>query len=540
MLPFLDKGYTIFIIWRAIVDKCVRCGRRFLFQKLDQTHKCKECARVTNLENEAAAVSEKLDYLVGEIQQAEAKLNNLRKNHDEIYIGLVKSAKEKALAAVAGQISQKKEEFVQTNNKLEAARTSLEALIDERKSEEKKLESTTNRLVKIQTTLKSIRASLKRYFETGAEDMLPNTDTIEQIDKLLEPTVKLHFHSMDVRELNKRFSQNAAVIRETLARYQDRYTTKGNLAIYQLMVIGLEAELQNILNNLSYDKLDKSLEAVVKITDKYEAITSSGNQNIAPTVKRFIGEIQNLYDEAVQIEYEYYIKKQRIKEEQRALREQMREEAAEKKRLEEERKRVQIEESKYLSELENLKEQLTNALDELKRQQINQRIGEVTKQLAQVEEKKEGILRLQHGKAGYVYIISNLGSFGKNVFKIGMTRRLEPIERINELGDASVPYRFDIHCMIFSDNAPELELNLHRRLHQKRMNKINLRREYFFSSVDELEEMVYELEPSAEFTRTMLAEEYRQSLEMENIPEGVLNDIDFDDREEQEEDDIDV
>jgi hypothetical protein len=518
------------------MQKCVRCGKRFLFQKLDKDHHCRECARVTSLEGETAAASERLGHLVGEIQQTEARLTNLRDNHDKIYTGMVESAKEKAISAIADKITRRQEELSTINSELEAARTSLVAAIDERKSEKKKLESATNRLVKIQTTLKSLRASMKRYFETGAEDTLPDAETIEQIGRLLEPTVKLHFHSMDVRELKKRFSQNAAVIRDTLARYQDRYTTKANLALYQLMVIGLEAELQNVLNNLSYDKIGKSLEAVAKITGKYEAIASSGNQSIAPTVKRFIGEIRHLYEEAVRIEYEYYVKKQRIKEEQRALREQMREEAADRKRLEEERWRVQAEESKYLSELENLREQLANATEELKRQQINDRMVEVKGQLDQVEEKKEGILRLQHGKAGYVYVISNFGSFGENVFKIGMTRRLQPLERIYELGDASVPFRFDVHCMIFSDNAPELELNLHRKLHQKRMNKVNLRREYFFTSVDELEGLVYELEPSAEFSRTMLAEEYRQSLEMETLPDAVLNDIDFDDEEEQEED----
>ncbi len=517
--------------------KCVRCGKRFLFQKLDQLNNCKECARVISLEREASAASEKLGGLLGEVRQTEAKLTTLQENHDEIYNDMVKSAKAEALSAIEDQIAQRQEKLNQVTNLMESTRTSLEAAIGERKDEEKKLESAANRLVKMQTTLKSLRAALKRYYETEAEETLPNDETIIQIGELLEPTVKLHFHSMDIRELKKRLSQNAAVIRETLTRYQDRYTTKANLAIYQLMVIGLEAEIQNVLNNLSYDKLSKSLEAVTKITDKYEAIASSGNQSIAPTVKKFIGEIHHLYDEAVRIEYEYYVKKQRIKEEQRALREQMREEAAERKRLEEERRRVQAEESKYLSELENLRAQLASAADELKRQQINDRIVEVKGQLDQVEEKKEGILRLQHGKAGYVYVISNLGSFGENVFKIGMTRRLEPLDRIYELGDASVPFKFDVHCMIFSDNAPELESNLHKKLHPKRLNKFNLRREYFFSSVDELEKFVYELEPSAEFTCTMLAEEYRQGLEMNSLPDSVLDEVEFDDYQEQEEDD---
>lgn len=128
---------------------------------------------------------------------------------------------------------------------------------------------------------------------------------------------------------------------------------------------------------------------------------------------------------------------------------------------------------------------------------------------------------MEHGQAGHIYIISNLGSFGENVFKIGMTRRYDPQERIDELGDASVPFRFDVHSTIFSDNAPALEAALHKRLHNNRVNKINLRKEFFKTTIDELEDLVYSLEPSARFDRTMLAEQYHQSMAVEEVPESV-------------------
>jgi hypothetical protein len=123
--------------------------------------------------------------------------------------------------------------------------------------------------------------------------------------------------------------------------------------------------------------------------------------------------------------------------------------------------------------------------------------------------------------AGYIYIISNLGSFGENIFKIGMTRRLVPQDRVDELGDASVPFRFDVHSLIFSNCAPELENKLHRELHNQRVNKINLRKEFFHTTIDELEELVYLLEPSAEFNRTMLAKEYYQSMAVNEVPVSV-------------------
>ena len=125
--------------------------------------------------------------------------------------------------------------------------------------------------------------------------------------------------------------------------------------------------------------------------------------------------------------------------------------------------------------------------------------------------KKEEISSLSNGKAGNVYIISNLGSFGENVFKVGMTRRLNPQDRVNELGDASVPFKFDVHSFIFSDDAVGLENKLHTILNNKRVNKVNMRKEFFYTNIDELENLVMEIEPTAEFNRTMLAEEFRQS-----------------------------
>ena len=103
------------------------------------------------------------------------------------------------------------------------------------------------------------------------------------------------------------------------------------------------------------------------------------------------------------------------------------------------------------------------------------------------------------------------------MFKIGMTRRLDPQDRIDELGSASVPFRFDVHSFIFSEDAVGLETKLHQALNDKRVNKVNLRKEFFYSTVDELEALVNEIDPSAEFSKTMLAEEFRQSQSCDNV-----------------------
>lgn len=276
------------------------------------------------------------------------------------------------------------------------------------------------------------------------------------------------------------------------------------------MVIALRAELQNIIYNLKYEKLEEAEAQVKKMTAKYLEIAGDGNQSVAKTLTKFIGEIEYLFLNAVKIEYNYYVKKEQARQEQQAIREQMRQEAAERKALEQERKRVEKEEQKYKQEIDRITAQLQSAADS-EIEKLKSQILSLQSSLSDVVLKKDEITSLQNGKAGNVYIISNLGSFGENVFKIGMTRRLDPQDRIDELGSASVPFKFDVHSFIFSEDAVDLENKLHERLNKSRVNKVNLRKEFFYSSIDELEQIVNEIDPTAEFTRTMAAEEFRES-----------------------------
>ena len=396
---------------------------------------------------------------------------------------------------------------------------------------EKSVVLNTNKVRQLQIAFKSMQYSIDQYRATEAIYKDPAIEGLSsQVDELLSATVKVKLHLMDVRELRKLYKQTEKAIHDLFGQYKDRYTTKANIAIYRLMVIGLDAELQNVLYNLSYSKLEKAINDIRVITAKYRQIATDGNQGIATTVTKFIGEVEALFMDAIKIEYEYFIQKERIREEQKALRDQIRQEAAEQKQLEEERRRVEREESKYMAEIQNVQEQMVAfSNDQEKVKQLEERIAKIQAQLNEVEKKKDDIVNLQHGKAGYIYVISNLGSFGENIFKIGMTRRLDPQERIDELGDASVPFRFDVHSFIFSNSAPDLEASLHKKLHDKRVNKVNLKKEFFQTTIDDLEEMVYSLEPSAEFNRTMLAEQYYQSMAVNEIPETVTMIDEFDD-----------
>ena len=396
----------------------------------------------------------------------------------------------------------------------------LQALKDDILAAESKLQKETKKVEKVSYLFNAI----KKYI-SGFQNSTPNESEIRKIEKfiseleienLADPTAEVKLRSDDVKELRRKYREIKKEIDLVFEEYEKRYTTKANLAIYRLMEVALRAEFQNVLFTMKFGKLEDAEKQLNDIADKYIKITADGNQSIAPTITRFVQEMRSLFIDAAKIEYEYYLRKERMKEEQRALREQMKQEAEERKRLEEDRKKIEKEEAKYEAEMEKVRAQMASA-DAKKSELLNNRIAELEKLLSQVNEKKETITKLQNGKAGCVYIISNLGAFGDHVFKIGMTRRMEPQERIDELGSASVPFSFDVHSFIFSQDAPALETAIHHRLNDKRVNKVNLRKEFFDVTLDELEALVFELEPSAEFNRTMAAEQYRQSLSMNEI-----------------------
>ncbi|MRH41549.1 hypothetical protein GH741_02535 [Aquibacillus halophilus] len=335
-------------------------------------------------------------------------------------------------------------------------------------------------------------------------------------DSLLGTVIKLYLHSDNSKELRKLSNATNKEIKNVLEKYEGRYTTKANKTIYNLMIIGLQSEMQLLLFQLRYNKLDESIQLVKDIFTKYLAICGSGNQSILSTITKFLSEIEPLYVELINIEYKYYVYREREKEEQRLIKEQMKQEVMERKKLDEERKKLEKEEQKFEIEMTRNKELLETETDQEKIKQLMDRLIELEVQMNNINEKKEEIASLSLGKAGYVYVISNLGSFGDELFKIGMTRRMVPQDRIDELGDASVPFKFDVHAMIFSDDAVGLEQKLHSILNEQRVNKVNYRKEFFKTDIDSLREIVEDIDPTVEFVTTMLAEEYNQTLSLEN------------------------
>lgn len=181
----------------------------------------------------------------------------------------------------------------------------------------------------------------------------------------------------------------------------------------------------------------------------------------------------------------------------------------EEQRLEREAEEAQREEEKYEAMLAKAKEEAGGVTS----QEHVARIAELEQQLAEAHEKSERAQAMaERTKTGFVYIISNVGSFGEGVVKIGLTRRLEPADRVRELGDASVPFLFDTHAMIYSDEAPALEAALHAEFHDRRINAANMRKEFFRATLQEVEEAVRRLVPGAQFHKDIEAQEFRETM----------------------------
>lgn len=213
-----------------------------------------------------------------------------------------------------------------------------------------------------------------------------------------------------------------------------------------------------------------------------------------------------------QLQYQFKLKQAEEQEEQKAIREQMREEQKAIREFEQAIAKAQKEEEMYMNALEKAKKELELANTDEKDKLILKIELLETKLKEAIEKEGRAKSMAEQTRRGHVYIISNIGSFGEDVYKIGMTRRLEPLDRVKELGDASVPFLFDVHAMIFSEDAPTLEKQLHKVFNNKRVNMINERKEFFSVTLEEIKIEVEKNHSSIEFTMLAQAEDYRESL----------------------------
>ncbi len=266
------------------------------------------------------------------------------------------------------------------------------------------------------------------------------------------------------------------------------------------------SECDNINLNLTVKNIDSSRSKITKSFETLNKIFSVDGVNLS-------NDILQLKLEELNLIYTYELKSAQEKEQQRAIKEQMIEEEKVRREIEREKAKLEKEETQFKNEISKLMSYL-NKSSEIEKQLYVDKIRELEEKLKAIEKDKENVLqREENTRAGFVYVISNIGSFGEDVYKIGMTRRLEPMDRIKELSSASVPFEFDVHAMIFSDDAPALENALHKHFEKQSVNRVNLRKEFFHVSLDDIENVVKEnFNGTAKFTRVPVAYEYYETL----------------------------
>ena len=277
----------------------------------------------------------------------------------------------------------------------------------------------------------------------------------------------------------------------------------------KLILRSFNNEADYCVDNVKFDNIELGEK---RIRQSFEACNKLGR---VMTV-RLSDEYLNLKLDELRLAHEYQVKKQEEKEEAKRIREELREQQKLEQEIRAAREKIAKERKHFTAALHDLSLRLEKVTSEEERALLLVKISEVEAGKAALDSEEKVIdYREKNAKAGYVYIISNLGAFGEGVYKIGMTRRLEPMERIDELGDASVPFWFDVHAMVFSENAPALEAKLHERFATGRLNKVNGRKEFFRADIVEIEAVIRaNYDAVVEVTREAPAEQYRESLRM--------------------------
>jgi phage-related minor tail protein len=332
-------------------------------------------------------------------------------------------------------------------------------------------------------------------------------------------------------DLAEGFSHTQAGAKLSFVRDNMRLMIKNNLAAQcdytdqrrremaiKFVLDAFNGKVETIFSKIKKDNYGILLQ---QLKDAYQLVNNNGSAFNNATITR-----EYFNTRSQELKWAVAVNELKLleQEEQRRIREQIREEEKARREIEKALKEAQKEEETLKKLIEKAQKEVLNATEEQK-QIYEQKLLDFESKLEFAENKNQRALSMaQQTKAGNVYIISNIGSFGENVYKIGMTRRLEPLDRVRELGDASVPFSFDVHAMIFSDDAPALEKQLHRHFMLSQLNKINPRKEFFKVSLEQIRNEIEKLNFTVKWTMTAEAKHYRESLviekDMEYNPEA--------------------
>ena len=370
--------------------------------------------------------------------------------------------------------------------------------------------------------LKSESETLRQQYATAFQRYQQLNAEVSSLEEDLENVAvglyKPHFTYVDSENYKNAISmargRQKTMIRSGLAtQCETAWTVGGNkregermIKDYERLVLrAFNAESDAAISNASWNNLEVMKTRIEKACDALNKLGAVMHVSLTP-------EYMAARVEELRLVFEAAEKKQQEREEQRRQREEQREEERVQREWMKKQEEAEKDEAKYQKALDTARRELETTHD-AEREAMAARVQVLEAELAAAHDRKErAIAQAQLTKVGHIYVISNIGAFGEGVLKIGLTRRLEPEERVKELGDASVPFPFDIHTLIYSENAPALEARLHNHFWDKRLNWANDRKEFFRVNLDEVRTALSELGLEANLLNVPEAREYRETL----------------------------
>lgn len=503
-----------------------------------------------NVENEK--LKRKIDTLQKESSKLEESVKSfkLQNKQQQEKLNQRLSIQQMKPEELTNLIKKKEEELQTLNNKQENIQQKIDKLEQKR---QEKLKESEHEASEIQNKIDQLTANLK--LGKNIKDLQPILTNLEEsikakheeIDKLKEQVAsyddQINMESYGLYTPHYSF-ENSLVYEEKLKeiRQHQKDLIKNDEAgtIFRPMTLdgsssrGRSMQRKNIkqlvrsfnveceaaINKATYSNMPRIKKRIQRSFDQLNKLNTPNGVELS--VEYLQLKLDELY-----LAFEYDAKREEEKEKLREEREKERENKKAQAEIARKRKAVEKERAKQAKHFEQaqllLKEKMASVnKDDQKYKSLQEEVNKLKAQLEDLDKQSASLdYRENHSTAGYVYIISNIGSFGKNVFKIGVTRRLEPLDRIRELSSASVPFKFDVHALIFSDNAYKLETNLHKYFDNQRVNKVNERKEFFDITIDQIKDALNKYyNRTFDFHEIPEAEEYRKSLEIAKKLQG--------------------
>ncbi|MGI0154420.1 MULTISPECIES: DUF4041 domain-containing protein [Idiomarina] len=460
----------------------------------------------------------------GNLKNAVAEYEERRQRLEEVLKEHTTSIRQKELELdkLLSEVNVVKDKLSNAQYELTAVDRETKAL-QELRHREQDLEQAIEKLILDQTNIKTEITSLQEKRlekESELHEVMSKVDLYSRIEEFVDFG---HFEMPEyLFQTGERYAAEIKLVREQqkqlikdkqAIRIEGKLTDSGVVSIdksiidgqIKLLLKAFNTECDMLIGKVSPATFERTLSQIEKLANDLE-------KSVASKRCGFNNDYVELKFQECRIQYEYSLKKKDELEEQRLIREQMREEAKAEREYREALAAAEREEKLYRELLEKARQELTG-LSQEERALAEAKIAALEQQLAEAEAKEQRVKSLaEQTRRGHVYVISNVGSFGENVYKIGMTRRLDPMDRVRELGDASVPFSFDVHAIIFADDAPALETALHREFSQHRVNAVNLRKEFFNVELARIRHAVHQIGGvDVDFRTTIAAEEYFES-----------------------------